>query len=54
MSFFIYLIKSMPMIIKQKVCKHIETNKSSCPFTGMTYEKCLVCFKKISIVKTNG
>jgi hypothetical protein len=53
MSFFIYLIKSMPMIIKQKVCKHIETNKSSCPFTGLTYVTCVKCWKRISAIKTN-
>lgn len=54
MKIFKHLFKVIYMLSKQKFCKHNNIEKSSCPFTGLTYETCTGCWKRISAVKTNG
>ena len=34
-------------------CKHEESHKASCPFTGMTYINCVKCWKRLGVVPTD-
>ena len=40
--------------IKALWCKHITTEKSSCPFTAKTYETCVDCGQTVSVMKTHN
>lgn len=46
---FINISKTM---VKQKFCKHVNLESSSCPFTGRTYTDCLKCFKRLNVEVT--
>jgi len=40
-------------VIKAIWCKHVSTEKSSCPFTAKTYETCIDCGRMVSIMTTH-
>jgi len=48
---FVHVAKSYLVRIG---CKHENTHKASCPFTGYTYESCDRCMKYVSVRETNG
>jgi len=52
MKVFKDLINISKTIVKQKSCKHVDLESSSCPFTGRTYTDCLKCFKRLNVEVT--
>jgi hypothetical protein len=50
------MIKDFIMAVKgtaqQLFCKHVDTLKSSCPFTGRTYTTCTVCLQRLNVEVT--
>ena len=41
-------------VIKAFWCKHVSTEKSSCPFTAKTYETCVDCGQLVSVMTTHS
>jgi hypothetical protein len=41
-------------VLKAFWCKHVNTEKSSCPFTAKTYETCNDCGQMVSVMITHS
>ena len=41
-------------VIKAFWCKHVVTEKSSCPFNAKTYETCIDCGQMVSVMTTHS
>lgn len=44
------MFNSLKLSLKQKLCKHLETVDSSCPFTMKTYTNCISCGKRLKTI----